>query len=156
MDGVLNIALILGALGAAPADNGRVPLSVALSLEIPALSPAAPLRGPSGEMLAPSPAVQLPGAPLSTPSLRQDAWLGEDKLRHAGASWGAMVFTHAAARVVLDDVDAAFAVAVPVTVALGIAKEVVDRRRGGPFSARDLVADALGAGAAWLFLREVH
>lgn len=157
MDGVLNIALILAALGAAPANSGSVPLPVGPSVVFPAVPSAVPLRG--------SLSVEIPALPAAAPPrsadeaarpLRQDAWLGEDKFRHAGASWAAMVFTHTAARVVLDDVDAAFAVAVPVTAALGIAKEVVDRRRGGPFSARDLVADALGVGAAWLFLREVH
>jgi uncharacterized protein YfiM (DUF2279 family) len=85
-----------------------------------------------------------------------DSWTGEDKFRHAAASWAAMVFTYAAARAVHDDSDTAIAIAVPVTVSFGIAKEVADRRRGGPFSFRDLAADALGAGAAWLFLREVR
>lgn len=85
-----------------------------------------------------------------------DSWTGEDKLRHAAASWAAMVFTYAAARAVHDDPDTAIAVALPVTASFGIAKEIVDRRRGGPFSFRDLAADALGAGAAWLFLREVR
>lgn len=93
----------------------------------------------------------------AVPSVRQaDSWTGEDKFRHAAASWAAMVFTYAAARAVHDDSDTAFAVALPVTAAAGIGKEIVDRRRGGPFSFRDLAADALGAGAAWLFLREVR
>jgi uncharacterized protein YfiM (DUF2279 family) len=90
--------------------------------------------------------VQVPG----------DSWTGEDKFRHAAASWAAMVFTYAAARAAHDDADAAIAVALPVTGALGVAKEIVDHRRGGPFSFRDLAADALGAGAAWLFLREMR
>ena len=93
---------------------------------------------------------------ISATELQADSWTGEDKFRHAAASWAAMVFTYAAARAVHDDSDTALAVAVPVTAAAGIAKEIVDRRRGGPFSFRDLAADALGAGAAWLFLREVR
>ena len=88
--------------------------------------------------------------------LQVDSWTGEDKLRHAAASWASMVFIYAAARAVQDDHDTAIAVALPVTASFGIAKEFVDRRRGGPFSFRDLAADALGAGAAWLFLREVR
>jgi uncharacterized protein YfiM (DUF2279 family) len=85
-----------------------------------------------------------------------DSWTGEDKFRHAAASWAAMVFTYAAARAAHDDSDAAIAIALPVTGAFGVAKEIVDHRRGGPFSFRDLAADALGAGAAWLFLREMR
>jgi hypothetical protein len=67
-----------------------------------------------------------------------------------------MVFTYAAARAVHDDSRTSIAIALPVTAALGLAKEAVDHRRGGPFSARDLAADALGAGAAWLVLRAVR
>lgn len=111
--------------------------------------------------LAPSVAVraQSTAARIQTPAVMQqadDVWLGEDKFRHAGASWAATVFTYAAVRSVHDDGDTAIAVALPVAAALGLVKEVVDHRRGGPFSGRDLVADALGAGAAWLVLREVR
>ncbi|MGH7447273.1 MAG: hypothetical protein ACRELT_06915 [Longimicrobiales bacterium] len=125
MDGVLQIAALLGCLG-----GGELPVGI----------------------VAPSPAPQV-AVHVQSPS---DRWLGEDKFRHVGASWAAMVFTYAAARSVNDDTDTALAIALPVTAALGIAKEAADHRRGGPFSARDLVADALGAGAAWLFLREVR
>lgn len=127
MDGILQVAVLLAALGG--------PAHVAVAPDaLMRMSPPLPV-----EMQAPS-----------------DPWTSEDKFRHAAASWAAMVFTFAAVRSVDDDADTALAIALPVTAAFGIAKEVVDRRRGGPFSFRDLAADALGAGAAWLFLREVH
>ncbi|MBR9988714.1 MAG: hypothetical protein KFH98_03105, partial [Gemmatimonadetes bacterium] len=98
------------------------------------------------------------GTSASPPVLQTaaDRWTGEDKFRHAAASWAAMVFTYGVVRAVDDDPDTALAIALPVTAVIGIAKEVSDHRRGGPFSFRDLAADALGAGAAWLFLREVR
>lgn len=144
MDGVLHVTVLLLALGSAA--EPRPPLVDTLH----ARRHAAAYRMPPVDRPAPAqplaPAVQMPA----------DTWLGEDKFRHFAASWAAMVFTYSAARAVHDDSDAALAIAVPVTAAFGIAKEVVDHRRGGPFSFRDLTADALGAGVAWLFLREVR
>jgi uncharacterized protein YfiM (DUF2279 family) len=84
-----------------------------------------------------------------------DAWLSEDKFRHVAGSWTAAVFSYAAARSVTD-ARTALAVALPATAAAGIAKELFDRRAGGPFSLRDLAADAVGAGAAWLLIRELR
>jgi uncharacterized protein YfiM (DUF2279 family) len=144
MDGVLQLtALLVGLAGTpppalhAPADTGPRAVAHTSVQVVPGTEPhpiAMPLFG------------QRPA----------DPWLSEDKFRHAAASWAAMVFSYAAARAVHDDSDTAFAVALPVTAGLGIAKEVADRRRGGPFSFRDLAADALGAGAAWFFLREMR
>ena len=138
MDDVLQLALVLAALAGEPAREHE-------AFDVIRFGDA--LRAP----------VVLPG-PVAQPAVASpgDPWLGEDKFRHAAASWAAMVFTYAAARTVTDDRDAALAVALPMTAGMGIAKEVVDWRRGGPFSLRDLAADALGAGAAWLFLREVR
>jgi uncharacterized protein YfiM (DUF2279 family) len=144
MDGVLQLAALLVALGG-PADPGMV--------DGPADRFAgAGLRTAHDNAPAPAPGFVTP----LVVQLPADSWTGEDKFRHAAASWAAMVFTYAAARAVHDDSEAALAFALPVTASLGIAKEIVDQRRGGPFSFRDLAADALGAGAAWLFLREVR
>jgi uncharacterized protein YfiM (DUF2279 family) len=138
MDGVLHVAVLLASMGAAvSAESPRVGVAPT-AVSARAMHPPIPSMVPV--------TVQQPA----------DRWLGEDKFRHAGASWAAMVFTYAAARAIHDDRRAAIAVALPVTAALGLAKEAVDHRRGGPFSARDLAADALGAGAAWLVLREVR
>ena len=148
MDGILQVAVLLAAL-AGPADG-------AVALAVPA-DGAVALAGPADGAAASVDARMLMSGPLplelQSPS---DPWTSEDKFRHAAASWAAMVFTFAAVRSVHDERDTALTVAVPVTAAFGIAKEIVDHRRGGPFSFRDLAADALGAGAAWLFLREVH
>ena len=151
MDGVLHVAVVLVSLGGAvsvqsPRDAVPPPVSVR---DDPQHGLAA-----AGVSRAADPPLQVEAALLSRQAA--DRWLGEDKFRHAGASWAAMVFTYAAARAIHDDSTAAIAIALPVTAALGLAKEAVDHRRGGPFSARDLAADALGAGAAWLVLRAVR
>lgn len=91
------------------------------------------------------------------PALRPGAvWPGEDKFRHVAMSWATMVFAYAAVRAADQDDGTALAIAVPLTAAAGIGKEIADRRRGRGFSLRDLVADAAGAGIAWLVLREVR
>ena len=84
------------------------------------------------------------------------AWPGEDKFRHAAMSWATMAFTYAAARSADVDDGTALAIGAAVTAAAGIGKEVVDVRRGGPFSVGDLIADAVGIAAAWVVLREIH
>jgi len=151
MDGVLHVAVVLVSLGGAvsvqsPADAAPPPVSVRDDVQE---SLAAARVNRTADPFAPTVAALTSQQPA-------DRWLSEDKFRHAGASWAAMVFTYAGARAIHDDGRAAIAIALPVTAALGLAKEAVDHRRGGPFSARDLVADALGAGAAWLVLRAVR
>lgn len=150
MEGVLQLAVLLVGLGTG------VPPGAATDTRALATGPshgAVAVRAPSSVLDAHS--ARAPTRPLLV-QVPGDSWTGEDKFRHAAASWAAMVFTYAAARAAHDDADAAIAVALPVTGALGVAKEIVDHRRGGPFSFRDLAADALGAGAAWLFLREMR
>lgn len=158
MDSILQVAVLLATLGG-PADSAVAPVRAPMRDMARAVSAAGivfdghPVAyvGSSRQAVAPvSPRLTLD---VQSPS---DPWTSEDKFRHAAASWAAMVFTFAAVRSVHDEPDTALAIAVPVTAAFGIAKEIVDRRHGGPFSFRDLAADALGAGAAWLFLREVH
>lgn len=85
-----------------------------------------------------------------------DAWLGSDKFRHVGMSWAVTAFGFATARAAGADTDASLRIAVPVAAVVGIGKEIHDRRRGGIFSARDLVADAVGIAAAFFLLGEVR
>lgn len=160
MDSILQVAVLLAALGG-PADSAAAPVHAPMRDVAPAVS----VRGSvfDGHPVADvgssrHPAAASPVSPRLTLYVQSpsDPWTSEDKFRHAAASWAAMVFTFAAVRSVHDEPDTALAIAVPVTAAFGIAKEIVDRRHGGPFSFRDLAADALGAGAAWLFLREVN
>jgi uncharacterized protein YfiM (DUF2279 family) len=88
--------------------------------------------------------------------LEGDAWLGADKFQHFWMSFATTAYGFAAARAAGIDTGAALYIAVPVSAAAGVGKEIHDRRRGGIFSVRDLVADGLGIAAAWFILREVR
>jgi uncharacterized protein YfiM (DUF2279 family) len=88
--------------------------------------------------------------------LAGDAWLGADKFQHFWMSFATTAYGFAAARTAGIDTGAALYIAVPVSAAAGVGKEIHDRRRGGIFSVRDLVADGLGIAAAWFILREVR
>ncbi|HEX2166237.1 MAG TPA: hypothetical protein VHG09_03265 [Longimicrobiales bacterium] len=167
MDGLLQIAALVAVL-CGPADQVRVshvpnvaaaPGATVVSAVSLSSVAGAHTAAPSNRGAAFSQPARMPAGvaqPLRLHQAPVDSWLSEDKFRHAAASWAAMVFTYAATSAFTDNDDTALAVAVPVTAAFGIAKEVVDRRRGGPFSFRDLTADAIGAAAAWFFLREMH
>lgn len=85
-----------------------------------------------------------------------DAWIGPDKAQHFWVSYAAAAFVFAAAVAGDADRDLALGVAAGSAFALGLAKEFDDVRRGRIFSVRDLVADALGIGAAYFLLREVR
>jgi hypothetical protein len=85
-----------------------------------------------------------------------DAWLGSDKFQHIWMSYATAAFTFAGVRAASGDSGTALWVALPVAAVAGLGKEVHDRRRGGIFSVRDLVADAVGIGAAYFLLREVR
>jgi len=77
-----------------------------------------------------------------------DRWFGRDKFLHFAAGAALQSLAYAAFR--HDGTSRTRAVwrATAVTAAVSIGKEVVDQRRGGPFSRRDLAWDAGGAGAA--------
>jgi uncharacterized protein YfiM (DUF2279 family) len=96
------------------------------------------------------------GAPRDVPTLPADAWLGADKFQHFWMSFAMTAYGFAATRAAGVDTGAALYIAVPVAAAAGVGKEIHDRRRGGIFGVRDLVADGLGIAAAWFILREVR
>ena len=80
-----------------------------------------------------------------------DRWLGRDKRLHAGASFaltlgGQLALTEGSGLAA----DRALPLAAGTALALGVMKELTDRRRArNPvFSWRDLVADAVGVAAA--------
>lgn len=79
-----------------------------------------------------------------------DPWLGEDKGRHMVASFALTAFAFGGANAVGVDWPDAGAAAGALAFGAGIAKEMSDRARGGPFSARDVAWNALGIGAALL------
>ena len=80
----------------------------------------------------------------------QDRWLGRDKLKHFAAAAAIQSLAYAAVRPQVASRSSAVWSATAVTATISLGKEVVDRRRGGRFSARDLVWDAAGAGTATL------
>ena len=73
----------------------------------------------------------------------RDRWFGEDKLKHLFTSTAVVGFGHATARTVVSSEEAVIP-AVLGGVAAGLWKEWYDRRRGRPFSGRDLLYDAVG------------
>ena len=84
-------------------------------------------------------------APPALSGSPADEWLAEDKVKHMMMSTALVGFAHAGSRILIDARPALVAAAAS-GVAAGIWKEWRDRRSGRPFSARDLVWDALGIG----------
>jgi uncharacterized protein YfiM (DUF2279 family) len=91
-----------------------------------------------------------------TARVTSEDWLPGDKVQHFWVSYAVTAFGFAGLTAAGAEPDDALRVAVPVAAVAGIGKEVHDRRRGGPFSFGDLVADALGVASAWFLLREVR
>jgi putative lipoprotein len=91
-------------------------------------------------------------ADLQAPVGPADRWFGDDKLRHFFMSFAATAYAYAGARAVGFDAVESLPVAAGFAAAAGIGKEVHDRRRNWRFSAKDLVWDAAGIGAAVLLL----
>jgi uncharacterized protein YfiM (DUF2279 family) len=92
-----------------------------------------------------------------TGALREaDPWLGSDKFRHFLLSYAVTAFTFASLRSGGLRGDDALAGGMAAAAVAGFGKEVHDRRRGGLFSGRDLVADGVGILTAYFLLREVR
>jgi uncharacterized protein YfiM (DUF2279 family) len=85
-----------------------------------------------------------------------DPWLGSDKFRHAWMSYAVTAFAFAGAQAVDVEARSALRLSVGVAGVGGVGKELHDRRSGGSFSGRDLLADAVGILAAYMILREVR
>lgn len=116
-----------------------------------AAQPVAPRFEPARLGDAPAPAVHRDAA-AERPA-PPDAWLGRDKALHAGGSF----LTTLAGQYVLTDKGTlsngeALPVAAGATLALGLAKEVLDsqRPRDPHFCWRDLAADGAGVALAAL------
>jgi uncharacterized protein YfiM (DUF2279 family) len=102
---------------------------------------------------------ETPHASLDEPlvALREvDPWLGSDKFRHFLLSYAVTAFTFASLRSGGLRGDDALAGGMAAAAVAGLGKEVHDRRRGGLFSGRDLVADGVGIMTAYFLLREVR
>ena len=117
----------------------RIGLAICLGLALSASPMAQPVRNDTTATVA-----------SSTPP---DAWLGRDKSMHAAASFGLTLSGHL---VLTEGAGLSDARALPIsagtTLALGVMKELTDRRRDHHplFSWRDLAADALGVAVAAL------
>jgi len=101
-------------------------------------------------VLAASPAA----AQRVAPPRFQDAWWGEDKVRHLGASAAITAVAYGGSRVVLGR-DESIGVAIGAAAVAGLLREIHDGR-DGRFSYKDLVWDALGIAAGYLWIREIE
>lgn len=115
----------------------RIGLAIGLGLVLVASATAQPVR---------------PDTTVASATV-PDPWLGPDKVKHATASFGLtlggqLVLTQGAGL----SGDRALPISAGTALALGVMKELTDRRRTQSplFSWRDLVADALGVAAAAL------
>ena len=86
------------------------------------------------------------------PARPADGWFGQDKLQHLFMSAFVQSASYGTLRGTGLPHGAALGGATATTAAVGIGKELRDRRVTGLFSKRDLVWDAAGAGAMTVLL----
>jgi putative lipoprotein len=82
----------------------------------------------------------------------RDSWFGPDKLEHFFMSAFVQSVAYGGLRRAGMEQGGAVAGASVTSAAVGVGKELRDRRTKGEFSVRDLTWDAAGAGAATLLL----
>ena len=85
-----------------------------------------------------------------------DRWFGVDKLKHFVVSALAQSVTYSVLQYAGAPRDAALGGSLATGVALGVGRELHDRRVRGAFSVRDLVWDGAGLGAATLLVRHAE
>lgn len=90
--------------------------------------------------------------PMPARRAEDDQWFGTDKVRHFFISAMLQSLGYGTLRALDVRHGSALTGASVVTSGFGIGKELSDRRRGRNVSARDLIWDAAGAGAASLLL----
>lgn len=86
----------------------------------------------------------------------RDSWFGTDKVRHFFMSAFIQSATFSAARAAGASPSSAQVIGGVVTGAVGIGREVHDRRVGRIFSAKDLAWDGAGGAAAAALLRRTR
>ena len=97
------------------------------------------------------------GSGCATPRGHHDAWWGEDKLKHFVVAGGISAAATAIASQNGASDGAAFAVAVPITLGAGSAKEWHDREvKGTYWSWRDMAWNAVGAAAGSIVVLEAQ
>jgi uncharacterized protein YfiM (DUF2279 family) len=90
------------------------------------------------------------------PRPTHNTWLGVDKVKHFFSSFFVQSVSYSALRLAGARPSASLAGATAVSAAVGVAKEVRDRRSYGLFSVGDLVWDAAGIGAASAMLAKAR
>ncbi|MFO7260004.1 MAG: hypothetical protein DIU52_002535 [bacterium] len=102
----------------------------------------------AGPLPAALPADRAPGARSAGLRLQaEDRWFAQDKLLHFTASFGGFNLAYGALRTAQLGREPAMIGAAAIAGVAGVWKEWRDRRRGGPFSARDLAWDVIGIAA---------
>lgn len=91
----------------------------------------------------------------STSTSPQDRWIAEDKARHFALSFAATSMAYGGARLRLDP-GPGRRTAAAVALLLGVGKELVDVRNGGPFSLKDLAWDAAGVALGSLLAQQIR
>jgi uncharacterized protein YfiM (DUF2279 family) len=86
----------------------------------------------------------------------RDPWFGADKLKHFLMSAFAQSVGFSVGRAAGLDRRTAHLTGGISAAGVGVWKEMVDRRSGRPFSTRDLLWDAAGAGSAGLLLHRTR
>jgi putative lipoprotein len=86
-----------------------------------------------------------------------DGWFGMDKIKHFFMSAFIESVTYSALQAARVNHRAAFGSAIGVTMAVGVAREIHDKRTpGNIFSVRDLTWDAVGATAGAVLLSQTR
>jgi putative lipoprotein len=86
----------------------------------------------------------------------RDSWFGVDKIKHFFMSAFIESMTFSGLQAAGANRNAAFAGAISATAALGVAKEMHDKKTKGVFSFRDLTWDGLGATAGLVMLKSTQ
>src|SRR4051812_47853742 len=82
-----------------------------------------------------------------------DRWLGTDKLEHYAASATVQATAYTAFRSMHLSKGRALAAATTASLAVGLGKELLDRKRGFTISAKDLTWDVAGTSSMFGWLR---
>ncbi len=81
-----------------------------------------------------------------------DPWFGTDKVKHFFLSFFVQSVAYSTLRATNVGHESSLLGSGALAIGVGLGKEIVDRRRSGLFSPRDLAWDAAGVGAASLLL----
>lgn len=87
---------------------------------------------------------------------RGDSWFGVDKVKHFATAAFVQSVSFSTLRLTSVNKSQSLVGATIVTLTASVGKEVVDRRRGGEFSYKDLTWDAAGIGTASVLLNQTR